>query len=679
MYQVYILTYFFLITIHSFAQCQTNDNTGFYDSFKEFPVFETDKYDLHDDGYIFLSVSSTSSIPYIMIIDNNAVPVYIKQLKKQAYDFKVNNNMLTYFDEAGKQFFMMDSMYQIIDSIKIKNDFITDFHDIQITSDNHILLLGQDIKSVNMDTVVDGGNPNATVTGLVIQELDENKDVVFEWKSWDHYKITDSYVNLLNQSIDYVHGNSVDIDSDGNLIISACFMSEVTKIDRNTGEIIWRLGGKNNEFTFVADDGFNYQHSARRLPNGNLVLLDKGYDNDPLYSRGVEYIFDEENKTVELVRSYIHHPKIYAQWMGNIQHLPNGNKIIGWGSNSGRYFFTEFDHEGNMLYDLKTPDGVTSYRAFRFPWKTNLFEPNIDSLDFGSVECGDKKSLTVNITNNSDADIELTSYSTLDSVFCIVNEFPLEITAKGSINLQVNFSPLSKGGEYKDVITINSDGISELGLPQRIATQIKLKGYAIDNIPPEIDMYPDNNSIGIPVDTNVLIRFSEPVRYLDNSTVTEENIKDLIQFKKDDINGANIEYNLVFDNINYELILTPDENLNSNSSYCIYIEDLLKDFSDNRMDYFSACFSTEINTFSGDSKFDHAIIYPNPTEGLTRIHFYQKPVSILVFNIEGIQIYEDNNISFPVYDLNFYHQKNGVYVLKVIYKDSIDYYKFIKE
>lgn len=677
MYQVYILTYFLLITIHSFAQCQTNGNTGFYDSFEEFPVFETIKYDLHDEGYIFLSVSSTSSVPYIMIIDNNAVPVFIKQLKKQVYDFKINNNMLTYFDEAGKQFFMMDSMYQIIDSVKIKNDFITDFHDIQITSDNHILLLGQDIKNINMDTVVEGGNPNATVAGLVIQELDENKDIIFEWKSWDHYKITDSYVNLINQSIDYVHGNSVDIDSDGNLIISACFMSEVTKIDRNTGEIIWRLGGKNNEFTFIDDDGFNYQHSARRLSNGNLVLLDKGYDNDPLYSRGVEYALDEENKTVKLVRSYIHHPKIYSQWMGNIQHLPNGNMIVGWGSNSGRYFFTEFDHEGKMLYDLKTPDGVTSYRAFRFPWKTNLFEPNLDSLDFGSVECDNEKFLTVNITNNSDADIELTGYSTIDSVFCIVNEFPLEITAKGNINLQVNFSPSYKGGEYNDVLTINSDGISELGLPQRIAAQIKLRGCAIDNISPEINMYPDN-SIRIPVDTNVLIRFSEPVQFFDGTEVNGDNLKDIIHLRKEDIYGTDISYHSIYDSTNLELVINPFENFDQNSKYFVIIDDLLEDFSGNRMNYFSACFFTEINTYINNSKESHSIIFPNPTNGISNLYFKEQPLRILIYNVGGEQIYSDNNISFPGYKLNFIEQESGVYFLTIFYKQSAEHLKIIK-
>ena len=48
---------------------------------------------------------------------------------------------------------------------------------------------------------------------------------------------------------------------DGNLLLSCRHLDEVIKINKNTGNIMWRLGGeasKNNEFTFLNDttDGF---------------------------------------------------------------------------------------------------------------------------------------------------------------------------------------------------------------------------------------------------------------------------------------------------------------------------------------------------------------------------------------------------------------------------------------
>ena len=79
------------------------------------------------------------------------------------------------------------------------------------------------------------------VVGLIIEEQDENKNVVFQWRSWDHFKITDATydIDLTDSVVDYVHGNAIEVDDDGNLLISSRHMDEVTKIDRQTGEIIW--------------------------------------------------------------------------------------------------------------------------------------------------------------------------------------------------------------------------------------------------------------------------------------------------------------------------------------------------------------------------------------------------------------------------------------------------------
>ena len=38
--------------------------------------------------------------------------------------------------------------------------------------------------------------------------------------------------------------NAVSIDDDGNLLLSARHTSAVYKIDRRTGTVVWRLGGK---------------------------------------------------------------------------------------------------------------------------------------------------------------------------------------------------------------------------------------------------------------------------------------------------------------------------------------------------------------------------------------------------------------------------------------------------
>ena len=88
----------------------------------------------------------------------------------------------------------------------------------RVLNNGHALLMSYDKQPVNMSLIVPGGHPNAMVTGLIIQEIDENKNVVFQWRSWDHYLITDAVdVNLTFSTIDYCHGNAIELDNDGNL------------------------------------------------------------------------------------------------------------------------------------------------------------------------------------------------------------------------------------------------------------------------------------------------------------------------------------------------------------------------------------------------------------------------------------------------------------------------------
>ena len=137
--------------------------------------------------------------------------------------------------------------------------------------------------------------------------------MLFEWNSKDLYRIIDTYAALLSLKIDYAHINSIEIDYDNNLLISSCYLNEITKIDRNNGSVIWRLGGRNNEFSFInCPVSFSFQHSVKRLKNGNLILFDNGNLNEIDYSRGLEFELDEENKIAKLVKVYTSKDKVFS-------------------------------------------------------------------------------------------------------------------------------------------------------------------------------------------------------------------------------------------------------------------------------------------------------------------------------------------------------------------------------
>jgi hypothetical protein len=338
----------------------------------DFPTITINYTNNPSSGYIFisnLSFGAHTNSPYLIICSNSGEPYYYKRIGTPCYDFKMQpNGNLTYYNNNRGKFYELNSNYQLIDSFYCRNGYTTDLHELRVLNNGHVLLLSYDIQIVDMSIIIQGGNPAARVTGLIIQELDENRNVVFQWRSWDHFQITDAtHQNFLSPQIDYVHGNAIEIDNDGNLMLSSRHMDEITKIDHNTGNIIWRLGGKNNQFTFINDSlKFSYQHAVRRIANSHITLFDNGNYHNPPFSRAIEYDVDDVNKTATLVWEYRNSPSIFSPAMGNVQRLSNGNTLICWGQESPTV--TEVTPQGNRSLELTFDNGVYSYRAFRDDW-----------------------------------------------------------------------------------------------------------------------------------------------------------------------------------------------------------------------------------------------------------------------------------------------------------------------
>jgi hypothetical protein len=54
-------------------------------------------------------------------------------------------------------------------------------------------------------------------------------------------------------NVDWTHSNAVEFDYNGHLLLSSRPLNEITKINRQTGNVMWRFGGKYNNFTFIGD------------------------------------------------------------------------------------------------------------------------------------------------------------------------------------------------------------------------------------------------------------------------------------------------------------------------------------------------------------------------------------------------------------------------------------------
>lgn len=320
------------------------------------------------DGYLFLSnftLGSNAKPSYLFIVNDQGDPIFYQ--KGAGTDFKQQpNGWLTYYSTAEQAFHALDASYQIVGTWRAGNGYTIDFHEFLLLPNGHALFMIYDEQKVNMDDIVPGGIHAARVIGLVIQELDTEQNVVFEWRSWDHIPIIDTIVPITTTPIDYVHGNAIEVDFDGNLLISSRHLNEITKVSRETGEIIWRFGGKHNDFTFLGDPDapFALQHDIRRQPNGSVTLFDNR--NGPP-SRGVEYWLDDTNMTASLLWSYQSAPDAHAFIVGNVQRFANGNTLIGWGSSWPTV--TEVNAENQKVFEMTLERPHMSYRIHRYAWR----------------------------------------------------------------------------------------------------------------------------------------------------------------------------------------------------------------------------------------------------------------------------------------------------------------------
>jgi hypothetical protein len=353
-------------------------------------------------GYFFGSLSA-NNVPgktnYFTILDNATNAVLLNKTNSLGR-LECNGLFTTLVGTKGQpiSFQLKDPSFNLITSYQAGNGYNADNHDYQVLPNGHFLLMIYDnTPVVDMSKLVPGGFPAAVPNQTVIQELDVDGNVVFQWRSLDHIPVTDSYQVLTNANIgDYIHVNSLWFDeTDGNIILSCRNTSEVIKISRTTGDIIWRLQGKHNQFTFVngvpgnTDPAwFQVQHSAHRTSSGNLTVFDNGYSqhSDPAYdfsrpySRAVEYTLDEVNKVATLVWEFRHTPDIITYNGGAVQRLPGGHTIITWGNDntaSPALAMTEADAAGNLVCDVALPQTGTTGNFTRMLWPLESTYTNV--------------------------------------------------------------------------------------------------------------------------------------------------------------------------------------------------------------------------------------------------------------------------------------------------------------
>jgi hypothetical protein len=321
-------------------------------------------------GYLFLENGLNGVSPYTMMLDNNGLPIWYR--RGRMYDFKIQKNgMITWCLSDDTGFPAFDQNFNYIKTFLTTNGYSTDGHELKILPDGRYFMIGYQTNLVDMSQYIIGGMPDSTVRETVVQEFSAADELIFQWRAWDNYNIADA-----NGNTDFPHMNGIDIDDDGNLLVSARHISEVTKINSDTGDIIWRLSGAHSSFTFANDPfyGTSFQHNISALGNGHYMVFDNGNYHTPQVSRGVEYQLDLTNMTATVAWQFRDNPDKYAYWMGSAQRLPTGNTLIDFVM-AAYPKAIEVDTNGVKRFELSLVPGADSYRAFRLPWNGIVAAP----------------------------------------------------------------------------------------------------------------------------------------------------------------------------------------------------------------------------------------------------------------------------------------------------------------
>jgi hypothetical protein len=336
-------------------------------------------------GSIFVAPKRGATQQGPMILDEAGRLVWFRPLRGdvQAFDFRAQTYrgkpVLTWWEGRMARYRgsgvgrIVDSSYRAVATVRAANGYAMDAHEVKLTPSGSALVMSY--VAVPWDLSEVGGRRDGLVENNVVQEIDvKSGALLFEWHALGSIGLGESY-RPAPRDPDKVHDpfhlNSIDLDADGNLVLSARHTNAIYKIDRDTGDVVWRLGGKRSTFTTPRGATFKLQHDARVQPDGTLTLFDNVAEDLPARgrrSRGMALELDPEQRTASLIREFEHPDGILSPTQGSMQQLDGGGAFIGWGG--VQPFFTEFDRDGQTVFDARfLAKGVETYRAYRMPWR----------------------------------------------------------------------------------------------------------------------------------------------------------------------------------------------------------------------------------------------------------------------------------------------------------------------
>jgi hypothetical protein len=202
---------------------------------------------------------------------------------------------------------------------------------------------------------------------------------MFEWHAYGHVPLTNAYSKVPTWSggiWDWFHINSIDLEPDGNILVSSRSDWALYQISHSFGTVMWELGGRHSTFALGPGVRFAWQHDATLVSPHAIEIFDN--EDTPQIatsSRAIEVLLDYGKHTATLLHQYVNPgPTVLSPSQGDVQRLSNADQFVGWGQIG---IASEFSLRGALTFQMSLPPLVESYRAYRFPWSGQPLTPPV--------------------------------------------------------------------------------------------------------------------------------------------------------------------------------------------------------------------------------------------------------------------------------------------------------------
>jgi Arylsulfotransferase (ASST) len=337
-------------------------------------------------GDIFLAPYAGPGQYGPMILDSAGGLIWFKPIPhgERAADLRVQQDdgrpVLTWWQDplvAGGRHdagvVIADSAYRDVQVVRAGNGYQPDLHAFEITPRGTALFTVYDAVRCNLSA--HDGPADGAIADTLVQEIDLHTGLVrYEWHALDHVALADSYMPIGHGGTpvspwDWFHINAVSEhgpEHEERLLVDSRNTWAAYDVSARSGQVVWRLGGKQSSFHMGAGASPAWQHDAREEPDGTISFFDNG-GTPPVHpqSRVIVLSLNTQAMAATLQSSFVHPTKLLAASQGDFQPLADGNWFVGWGQEP---FFSEYSPTGHDLFDAHLPASYQSYTALQFPW-----------------------------------------------------------------------------------------------------------------------------------------------------------------------------------------------------------------------------------------------------------------------------------------------------------------------